>query len=108
MATVQFTYFTGIRRNIFNNVRLTLSNGSDTDEWTSFPMQQTIAEDDCLCFTATVELDDSRIGQQFRWGVILDAPAGNESWGIMSEVNDSNSTQRDRSFILQSSSVERP
>jgi 1,4-alpha-glucan branching enzyme len=108
MATVQFTYFTGIRRNIFNNVRLTLSNGSDTDEWTSFPMQQTIAEDGCPCFTATVELDDSRIGQQFRWGVILDAPAGNESWGIMTEVNDSNSRQRDRSFTLQSSSVALP
>ncbi|MEO0012312.1 MAG: hypothetical protein RLZZ535_701 [Cyanobacteriota bacterium] len=108
MATVQFTYFAGIKRNIVNNVRLTLSNGSDTDEWTSFPMQQTIAEDGCHCFTAIVELDDSRIGQQFRWGVILDSPANNEIWGIMNEVNDGNHTRRDRSFTLQSSSVDRP
>jgi 1,4-alpha-glucan branching enzyme len=108
MATLQFTYFTGIRRNIFNNIRLTLSNGSDADEWTSFPMRQTIAEDGCPCFTAIVELDDSRIGQQFRWSVILDAPSDNNLWGIITEVNDSNSRQRDRSFTLQSSSVALP
>jgi len=67
MATipVQFTYLTGLRREIFSNVRLTGSwdeNGRYSDQWTSAPMQQTIAEDGCPCFTATVQLDDSQIG----------------------------------------------
>jgi 1,4-alpha-glucan branching enzyme len=104
MATVQFTYFTGLRRSFVNNVRLTgtwNNNGRYSDQWTSLPMQQTTGEDGCPCFTATVNLADSQIGQQFRWGVILDAAAGNNLWGIMTEENDLNSTERDRTFILQ-------
>ncbi|MFM2303589.1 MAG: hypothetical protein RLZZ135_999 [Cyanobacteriota bacterium] len=104
MATVQFTYFTGLRRSFINNVRLTGtwdSNGRYSDQWATLSMQQTTAEDGCPCFTATVNLDDSQIGQQFRWGVILDVPAGNNLWGIMTEENDLNSRERDRTFTLQ-------
>jgi 1,4-alpha-glucan branching enzyme len=113
MATipVQFTYLTGLRREIFSNVRLTGSwdeNGRYSDQWTSAPMQQTIAEDGCPCFTATVQLDDSQIGWLFRWGVILDSPAGNNLSGIANEINDSNSTERYRSFNLQTSSGTQP
>jgi 1,4-alpha-glucan branching enzyme len=104
MATVQFTYFTGLRRSFVNNARLTGtwdSNGRYSDQWTALPMQQIIGEDGCPCFTATVNLADSQIGQQFRWGVILDVPAGNDLWGIITEENDTNSRERDRTFILQ-------
>jgi 1,4-alpha-glucan branching enzyme len=109
MATVQFTYFTGLRRSFVNNVRLTGTwdnNGRYSDQWTTLPMQQTTGEDGCPCFTATVNLDDSQIGQQFRWGVILDAAIGNNLWGIMTEENDLNSRERDRTFILQAPSRE--
>ncbi|NJO94897.1 MAG: alpha-amylase [Pleurocapsa sp. CRU_1_2] len=104
MARVQFTYFTGLRRSFVNNVRLTgtwNNNGRYSDQWTTLPMQQITGEDGCPCFTATVSLDDSQIGQQFRWGVILNAAAGNDLWGIMTEENDLNSTERDRTFTLR-------
>ena len=111
MATipVQFTYLTGLRRDIFRNVRLTGSwdeNGRYSDQWISIPMQQTTGEDGCPCFTATVQLDDSQIGWQFRWSVILDGPAGNDLWGIPTEINDGNSTERYRSFNLHPSGTQ--
>lgn len=108
---IQFTYLTGLRRNIFRNVRLTGSwdeNGRYSDQWATIPMQQATSEDGCPCFTATVELDDSQVGWLFRWSVILDSPAGENLGGIVTEINDSNSSDRYRSFYLQSSSSNQP
>lgn len=105
LIPIQFTYFTGLRREIFRNARLTGSwdtNGRYSNEWTSIPIEQTTGEDGCPCFSATVELDDSQIGWLFRWGVILDGSAGDNLWGITTELNDINSTECYRSFILQS------
>jgi 1,4-alpha-glucan branching enzyme len=102
---VQFTYFTGFKKAIFNNLRLTGSwdeNGHYSPQWSSIPMQQIMGEDGCPSFQATVELDDSQIGWLFRWGVMLDSPAGNNLWGIPTEINDRNSSDRYRSFTLQS------
>lgn len=106
MATipVQFTYLTGLRREIFRNARLTGSwdeNGRYVKQWTSIPMNQTTGEDGCPCFEVTVEFDDSQVGWQFQWGVILDGPAGNNLWGIPTEINDHTSSARYRSFELQ-------
>lgn len=104
---IQFTYLTGLRRNIFRNVRLTGSwdaNGRYSEQWATMPMQQTTSEDGCPCFTATVELDDSQVGWLFRWSVILDSPAGENLGGIATEINESNSSDRYRSFTLQSPS----
>jgi 1,4-alpha-glucan branching enzyme len=53
---------------------------------------------------ATVELDDSQVGWLFRWGVSLDGPAGNNLWGMPTEINDRNSTERYRSFELRTRS----
>lgn len=103
--TVNFTYFTGFKKAIFNNLRLIGSwdeNGHYSQQWRSHQMQQIIGEDGCLSFQTTVELDDSQIGWLFRWGVMLDSPAGNNLWGIPTEVNDRNSSDRYRSFTLQS------
>lgn len=113
MATipVQFTYFTGLKRNIFANARLTGSwdaNGRYSNQWCIIPMQQFASEDGCLSFTATVELDDLQVSWLFRWGVILDAPAGNNLWGIANEINTSNSRDRYCSFALQNSSNTQP
>ncbi len=101
---VRFTYLTGFKREIFTNIRLTGSwdlNGLYSNQWSTLPMQQTTAEDGCPCFTATVELDDAQIGDLFRWGVILDGPAGVNLWGITTEINDGNAIDRYRSFALR-------
>jgi 1,4-alpha-glucan branching enzyme len=111
LIPVQFTYLTGLTREIFSNARLTGSwdlNGFYSQEWSSIPMEQITAADGCPGFRATVEIDDSQLGWLFRWGVIIDTPAGSDRWGIPTEVNDSNSTQRDRSFTLQSPNNNEP
>lgn len=111
LIPVQFTYFTGLRRDIFRNVRLTGSwdeNGRYSEHWTSIPMAQMTGEDACPSFTATVQLDDSQIGWLFRWSVILDSSTGNNLWGIATEINDSNSTERYLNFILQTPSGTQP
>jgi 1,4-alpha-glucan branching enzyme len=104
VAIVQFTYFTGLSRTLINNTRLTGSwdsNGRYSDRWMTLPMQQTTGEDGCPCFTATVNFDDTQIGQLFRWGVFLDTPTGTNLWGITTEINDGNSLDRYRSFALR-------
>jgi 1,4-alpha-glucan branching enzyme len=57
-------------------------------------------EDGCPSYVATVEFDPSGIGQEFRWGVWLDAPQRPDTLGIPTEVQDHNSNQRYRSFVL--------
>jgi 1,4-alpha-glucan branching enzyme len=104
MAIVQFTYLTGLSRSIFSNVSLTGSwdaNGRYSPTWTTVPMQSIVAEDGCPAFRATVTFDDTQIDREFQWGVRLDAPAGSNVWGILTEENSTNSTARDRRFILQ-------
>jgi 1,4-alpha-glucan branching enzyme len=104
LIPIQFTYITGLRRNIFRNARLTGSwdvNGGYSNQWSTIPMQQTTAEDGCPCFTATVELDDSQIGWLFRWGVILDSLTDINLWGIATEINDGSSSDCYHSFALQ-------
>ena len=113
MATVavQFTYLTGLKRDIFRNARLTGTwdeNGRYSNQWISIPMLQITGEDGCPCFSATVEFDSSQVGWQFRWGVILDSPAGNNLWGISTEINQQNSSDRYRSFALQTPSGTQP
>lgn len=100
---VTFIYLTGLTPNLFSNVRLSGSwddQGLYSQQWTTTPMEQITAEDGCPAFRATVELDDSQIGQQFRWGVILDSPAGTNLWGITTEINNGASQERDRTFTL--------
>jgi 1,4-alpha-glucan branching enzyme len=64
-------------------------------------MTEFTAEDGCPAFRATVNLDDSQIGQTFRWGVNVDIEQGPNVWGIPTEVNDATSTERYRSFTLR-------
>ena len=107
MIKVEFTYLTGLKKDLFRNARLTGSwdeNGRYSEEWNSIPMQQAIAEDGCPCFQAKVELDESQVGSQFHWGVILDGSAGNDFWGIPTEINSGDSQARYRTFTLQTSS----
>ena len=108
---VQFNYFTGLKQNIFNHVRLVGSwdqSGKYSDQWTSAPMQPIIADDGCPAFTATVQFDASQVGYHFRWGVLLDGPTGLDHWGIVTEVNDRNSSDRTRQFLLQHPDADQP
>ena len=107
MSKVQFTYLTGLKKDLFRNARLTGSwdeSGRYSDQWISIPMQQAIAEDGCPCLETTVEFDESQAGRQFQWGVVLDGPAGTDLWGIPTEINHGASQERYRTFTLQASS----
>jgi 1,4-alpha-glucan branching enzyme len=64
-------------------------------------MTEELAEDGCPSFTATVHFDAAEKGKQFRWGVLLDGPGGANQWGIPTEVQDKNSTERVRRFELR-------
>ncbi len=59
------------------------------------------AEDGCPAFRATINLDDSQIGQEFHWGVSIDTPQSISVWGIPTEVNDTASAERYRTFTLR-------
>ncbi|NJL10455.1 MAG: alpha-amylase, partial [Calothrix sp. SM1_7_51] len=101
---VNFIYLTGIKREIFTNVRLTGSwdeSGQYSDQWSLIQMQQKTGADGCPCYTATVELDENQIGRQFHWGVKLDSPKGQDIWGIPTEVHDMYTQECHRSFFLQ-------
>ena len=58
-------------------------------------------EDGCPAFTASIRFDDAQLGFRFRWGVLLDCPAGSNHWGIVTEIKDANSVERYREFTLQ-------
>ncbi|HSK42131.1 MAG TPA: alpha-amylase family glycosyl hydrolase, partial [Arenibaculum sp.] len=100
---VRFTYFTGIDADLFANARLSGSwdgDGRRSDAWSSVAMAARIAEDGCPCFEATVGFEPAGIGRDFRWGVVLDGPGGADSWGIAAEVDQPDSRDRHRDFVL--------
>lgn len=100
---VPFAYYTGLKRHIFGNARLVGNwdaSGRRSAQWTSQNMTETIGEDGCPCFRATVELEASQLGSTFSWGVVVDGPGGRDLWAIPTEVKDRSSTERVRSFDL--------
>ena len=103
-VAVQFRYLTGLKRDMFRHAWLVGSwdsSGRLAPVWSETPMTPSRAEDGCPCFTATVHLDDSDVGKRFRWGVRLDGPSGPNVWGIPTEVNDPNTSERYREFELK-------
>ena len=102
--SVQFVYAPGLKRAVFRNVRLTGSwdrEGRYSDDWSTIPMEEYTGEDGCPCYRAAVGLDESQVGWTFRWGVIVDGPAGKDKWGITTEVRDASSSDRSRAFALR-------
>jgi len=101
--TVELQFGTGLRHAIFRNVRLRGSwdgAGRYSEDWMECPMQEAIGIDGCPIFKATVSLDLADQGKTFKWGVVLDGPQGANFWGIPTEVQDVNSTDRYRRFRL--------
>ena len=104
LVPVRFEYLTGLRQLFLVNARLTGSwdaQGLKSAQWTAVPMTAFTAEDGCPAFRATVNLDDRQMGQEFRWGVSVDAASQPNVWGIPTEVNDPGATARYRSFTLR-------
>ena len=104
LIPVNFEYLTGLRRPFLVSARLTGSwnaQGFASEQWSFTPMQAFTAEDGCPAFRATVQLDDSQIGQTFRWGASVGTPDRPDVWGIASEINEAASTERNRTFTLR-------
>jgi 1,4-alpha-glucan branching enzyme len=102
--TVEFRFATGLKRSIFRNARLAGSwdrAGRYSDQWTESPMIERLGADGCPVFTATIQLDLADGGKTFKWGVVLDGPQGANFWGIPTEVQDVNSSERHRAFRLK-------
>jgi 1,4-alpha-glucan branching enzyme len=103
-AIVRFSYRPGLAANPFRHVRLQGSwdaAGRAAADWSTTPMDSATDPDGCPCFEAEIRFDDSQIGAAFRWGVMLDGPAGADLWGIAAEVDDETSSARERSFTLR-------
>lgn len=104
LIPVHFEYLSGLRQPLFRGARLSGSwnaEGRYADQWSSLLMQPFTAEDGCPAFRATVNLDDSQLGREFRWGVNVDTAQQPGLWGIATEVSDANSQERYRRFSLQ-------
>ena len=104
LIPINFEYITGLRRPFLVSARLTGSwnaQGFASEQWSATTMQPFTAEDGCPAFRATARLDDSQIGQTFRWGVSVGTPERPDLWGIASEVNDPASNERNRAFSLR-------
>ncbi|MHB9073246.1 MAG: alpha-amylase family glycosyl hydrolase [Desulfobaccales bacterium] len=104
LVPVRFEYLTGLRQPFLVNARLTgnwNAQGLRSEQWTEAPMTAFNAEDGCPAFRATVNLDDSQTGQEFRWGLSVDTASQPNVWGIPTEVNDPSTTERYRAFTLR-------
>jgi 1,4-alpha-glucan branching enzyme len=100
---VSFTFHSGIKRKLFQNVRLSGSwdtNGLFSNQWTQVPMAMAQDGTGCDAFSASVAMDSSQAGTVFQWGVFADLPGAPNSWVIVTEVMDPNSNQTTRSFVL--------
>ena len=98
---VVFTYFTGLRSDIFSNVRLTGSwddSGRPSSTWTTRPMDAFLSDDGCPAFQCRVHFPPGTRGTEISWGVLLDAPGRPSQWGITQEYGENG--RRDLSFTL--------
>ena len=64
-------------------------------------MKTEIGDDGCPSFVAAVSFQPGEVGKNFRWGVKLDGPQGNDQWGIPTEIDDADATVRERRFVLE-------
>lgn len=107
---VGFRFLTGVRRPLFENVRLLGSwdqDGHPSKRWSQVAMTPTRGEDGCPAFVATVDFDPGMVGRTFHWGVRCDGAAGTDLWGVPTEVPDLDSRERHRSFALRHADAKR-
>ena len=102
-VNVTFTFHSGVKRTLFQNLRLSGSwdaSGKFSPQWTQTPMLPTQDGTGCDAFSVTVPLDASQVGTTFQWGVFADLAGAPNSWVMVTEVPDPNSSQTTRSFVL--------
>ena len=105
LVPVNFEYLTGLRQPFLVNARLTGNwdaQGRRSEQWTEAPMTAFTAEDGCPAFRAT----DQARRQSDRSGLPLGGvgryPAVAPMCGVsLTEVNDTASAERYRTFTLQ-------
>ena len=111
LIPVRFTYLTGIRDELFHNVRLHGSwdaEGKYSTEWSTVPMVTIKGEDGCPAYSVLVRLAADQLNWWFHWGILLDGPSGRDHWGIMTETKDAYSRERRRSFQLRAARDDQP
>jgi 1,4-alpha-glucan branching enzyme len=101
--TVNFTFHSGVKRQLFSNVRLSGSwdaSGQFSNQWTEVAMAATQDGTGCDAFNAAASFDSAQTGTIFQWGVVADIAGAPNTWVVATEVPDENSSQRYRSFPL--------
>jgi 1,4-alpha-glucan branching enzyme len=105
---VNFTFHSGIKRHLFSNVRVSgnwNAAGQFSNQWTEAPMAASQDETGCDAFSATVSFDASQIGTTFQWGVSADIVGAPNTWVVVTETPDENSSDRYRSFALAAGEI---
>ena len=100
---MKFTYDTGIRRKLFNNVRLLGSwdaQGRFSERWSERPMTETTGPDGARVFEASVELDADQVGTEFQWKVLLDGGLSLDRQGIVTEQGSQGHDALHRTFTF--------
>jgi 1,4-alpha-glucan branching enzyme len=103
-VVVTFTFHSGVKRQLFQNVRLSGSwdaAGMFSDQWTQTGMRPSPDGTGCDAFSASVSFDASQVGTTFQWGVFADLAGSPNSWVVVTEDPDPNFSQTTRSFVLQ-------
>ncbi len=54
----------------------------------------------CDAFSTSVALDATQVGTTFEWGVMADLTESPNTWVVVTETPDPNSSQTTRSFVL--------
>jgi 1,4-alpha-glucan branching enzyme len=107
--SVNFTFHSGVKRQLFSNVRLSGSwnaAGQFSDQWSQQPMTAYKDETGCDAFDATVSLDSSQTGTTFQWGVFADLAGLPDTWVIVTEVPDPDSSECYRTFVLANAATQ--
>lgn len=85
---MRFVYDTGLRRKLFQNVRLLGTwdeEGRYCEDWSEQPMRESVGPDGAIVFESEVPLAPTEAGKEFLWSVRLDGPLGLDREGITTE-----------------------
>jgi 1,4-alpha-glucan branching enzyme len=100
---LKFIYDTGIRRQLFRNVRLLGSwdsGGKYSEQWTETKMREASAPDGARVFEAEVKLSASERGKAFHWTVLHDGLLGLDREGVVTEQHGLGHDALHRTFTL--------
>ncbi|MDF3064944.1 MAG: alpha amylase catalytic region [Polyangiaceae bacterium] len=100
---MKFIYDTGIRRKLFDNVRLCGSwdaRGRFSDEWSELIMKESVGPDGARVFEAEVRLDASQVGTEFSWRVLVDGGLGLDREAIVTEQRGQGHAALHRAFTF--------